>query len=65
MIKFLKANKNAHGTTYIFLINGLEKHVPENALKKHPGCYEALPQTYKTQVSQNKQWLSDFTKIHD
>jgi hypothetical protein len=51
--------KNAEGATvYVFVVNGLEKEVRENALKQHPGCYEALPASAKAKIAANRAWLS-------
>jgi hypothetical protein len=39
-------------------VNGMEKEVREQALKQHPGCYEALPASVKAKIAANRAWLS-------
>lgn len=59
MIRYIGTRKNAEGATvYVFVVNGLEKEVREQALKRHPGCYEALPASVKTRIAANRAWLS-------
>ena len=41
-----------------FVVNGLQKEVRENALKQHPGCYEALPAAAKAKIQANRAWAS-------
>jgi hypothetical protein len=51
--------KNAEGANvYVFVVNGMQKEVREHALKKHPGCYDALPASTKAQIAANRAWLS-------
>lgn len=51
--------KNTEGATvYVFVVNGLEKEVRENALKQHPGCFEALPASTKAKIAADRAWLS-------
>jgi hypothetical protein len=50
---------NAEGASvYVFIVNGMQKEVREHALKRHPGCYEALPEPVKAQIAANRAWLS-------
>lgn len=59
MIKYIGTRKTSEGgTLYVFLINGLQKEVRENALKQYPGCYDALPATAKAKISANRAWMS-------
>lgn len=59
VIRYMGTRKNAEGASvYIFIVNGLEKEVRENALKQHPGCYEALPASVKSKIAANRAWLS-------
>jgi hypothetical protein len=59
MIRYIGTQKNIEGATvYVFVVNGLQKEVRENALKQHPGCYEALPASAKAQIAANRSWLS-------
>jgi hypothetical protein len=52
-------HKNAEGATvYVFIVNGMQKEIREQALKQHPGCYEALPASAKAQIDANRAWLS-------
>jgi hypothetical protein len=51
--------KNAEGViVYVFIVNGMQKEIREQALKKHPGCYDALPAAAKAQIAANREWLS-------
>jgi hypothetical protein len=51
--------KNAEGViVYVFLVNGMHKEIREQALKQHPGCYDALPAAAKAQIAANREWLS-------
>lgn len=51
MIKYMGTHRNAEGmTVYAFLVNGVAKDVPEDALKTVPGFYEALPATVQAQI---------------
>lgn len=59
MIRYMGTKNTDDGSVlYIFLINGLQKEIRENALKQYPGCYEALPATAKARISANRSWLS-------
>ena len=59
MIRYMGTKKNTDGATvYVFVINGLEKEVREANLKRHPGCYEALPASAKARIAANRNWLS-------
>jgi len=59
VIRYLGTRKNAEGApVYVFIVNGLEKEVREHSLKQHPGCYEALPASVKSQIAANRAWLS-------
>ena len=59
MIRYMGTRKNGEGATvYVFVVNGLQKEVRENALKQHPGCFEALPAATKAQIAANRSWLS-------
>ncbi|MCS0808746.1 hypothetical protein NX774_12520 [Massilia agilis] len=59
MIRYMGTRKNAEGVTvYVFVVNGMQKEVRENALKQHPGCYDALPAATKAQIASNRNWLS-------
>jgi len=59
MIKYIGTRKTSEGgTLYVFLINGLQKEVRENALKQYPGCYDALPAAAKAKISANRAWMS-------
>jgi hypothetical protein len=51
--------KNAEGVTvYVFIVNGMQKEIREQALKQHPGCFDALPAAAKAQIAANREWLS-------
>jgi hypothetical protein len=43
---------------YVFIVNGMQKEIREQALKQHPGCFEALPASAKAQIAANRAWLS-------
>ncbi len=59
MIRYMGTRKNGEGATvYVFVVNGLQKEVRENALKQHPGCFEALPAATKAKIAANRSWLS-------
>lgn len=59
MIKYMGTRKSGEGViVYVFVVNGLQKEVRENALKRHPGCYEALPEATKAKIAAHRQWLS-------
>lgn len=59
MIRYMGTKRKTEGTTvYVFVINGLEKEVREGDLKRHPGCYEALPASAKARIAANRSWLS-------
>ncbi|MFL6673921.1 MAG: hypothetical protein ACJ8LG_11605 [Massilia sp.] len=59
MIRYMGTRKNADGANiYVFIVNGMQKEVREHALKQHPGCYEALPESAKAQIAANRAWLS-------
>lgn len=59
MIRYMGTRKNMEGATvYVFVINGLQKEVRENALKQYPGCYEALPSSTKAKITANRNWMS-------
>ncbi|MES2295622.1 MAG: hypothetical protein V4582_01480 [Pseudomonadota bacterium] len=59
MIRYMGTRKNEEGATvYVFVINGLQKEVRENALKLHPGCYDALPPATKAKITENRKWMS-------
>ena len=59
LIRYMGTRKNAEGVTvYVFIVNGMQKEVRENALKQHPGCYDALPASAKAQIAENRRWLS-------
>lgn len=59
MIRYMGTRKNAEGATvYVFVINGLQKEVRENALKQYPGCYDALPASTKAKIVANRNWMS-------
>jgi hypothetical protein len=59
MIRYLGTRKTTEGATvYVFVINGLQKEVRESALKRHPGCYEALPAAAKDKIAANRKWMS-------
>ena len=59
MIRYMGTRKNGEGATvYVFVVNGLQKEVRENAFKQHPGCFEALPATTKAKIAANRSWLS-------
>lgn len=59
MIRYMGTRKNGQGAdVYVFVVNGLEKEVRENALKQHPGCYDALPASVKAKIAANRAWLS-------
>jgi hypothetical protein len=59
VIRYMGTHKNAEGATvYVFIVNGMQKEIRENALKQHPGCYDALPATAKAQIAANRAWLS-------
>jgi hypothetical protein len=59
VIRYMGTRKNREGAiVYVFIVNGLEKEVRENALKQHPGCYEALPASAKAKIAANRNWLS-------
>jgi hypothetical protein len=59
VIRYMGTRKNAEGAAvYIFVVNGMEKEVREQALKQHPGCYEALPASVKAKIAANRAWLS-------
>jgi hypothetical protein len=59
VIRYMGTRKNAEGASvYIFVVNGMEKEVREQALKQHPGCYEALPASVKAKIAANRAWLS-------
>ena len=60
MIKYMGTRKTPEGaTTYVFVINGAQKEVRESALKQHPGCFEALPQSVKQKIEANRRWMSN------
>lgn len=51
--------QNGEGAAvYVFIVNGMQKEVREQALKQHPGCYEALPAAVKARIAANRAWLS-------
>lgn len=59
MIRYMGTRKNEEGApVYVFIVNGLEKEVREHSLKRHPGCYEALPAAVKARIAANRDWLS-------
>lgn len=59
MIRYMGTKKNMEGATvYVFVVNGLQKEIREAALKKHPGCYEALPASAKAKIAANRNWMS-------
>lgn len=59
MIRYMGTRKNPEGATvYVFVVNGLQKEIRENALKQHPGCYEALPAAAKAKIAENRSWMS-------
>ena len=59
MIRYMGTRKGSDGATgYVFVVNGLQKEVRENALKQHPGCYEALPAAAKAKIQANRAWAS-------
>lgn len=59
MIRYMGTKKNMEGATvYVFVINGLQKEIRENALKQHPGCYDVLPASAKAKIAANRQWMS-------
>ena len=59
MIRYMGTRTNAEGASvYVFIVNGMQKEVREHALKRHPGCYEALPEPVKAQIAANRAWLS-------
>jgi hypothetical protein len=59
VIRYMGTRKNAEGATvYVFIVNGMQKEIREHALKQHPGCYDALPDTTKALIAANRDWLS-------
>jgi hypothetical protein len=59
VIRYMGTRKTAEGATvYVFVVNGMQKEIREQALKQHPGCYEALPEAAKAQIAANRAWLS-------
>jgi hypothetical protein len=59
VIRYMGTRKNAEGATvYVFVVNGMQKEIREQALKQHPGCYDALPAAAKAQIAANRDWLS-------
>ncbi|WP_317204023.1 hypothetical protein [Janthinobacterium sp.] len=59
MIKYMGSRKNADGAVlYLFLVNGAQKELRQDALKRHPGCYEALPAAAKALIDANRSWIS-------
>jgi len=59
VIRYVGTRKNTEGVSvYVFIVNGLEKEVREQALKQHPGCFEALPASVKAKIAANRAWLS-------
>jgi hypothetical protein len=59
VIRYMGTRKNTEGATvYVFVVNGMQKEVRENALKQHPGCFEALPASAKAKIAANRAWLS-------
>ena len=50
------------GDLFILATDGVYEHVTSSeiidALKQHPGCYEALPAAARAQIAANRQWLS-------
>ncbi len=59
MIRYMGTRKTPEGnTTYVFVVNGLQKEIKESQLKLHPGCYEALPASVKAKIAANRNWMS-------
>ncbi|CUI08076.1 hypothetical protein LXA47_05770 [Massilia sp. P8910] len=59
MIRYMGTRQNDDGAiVYVFIINGLQKEIRENALKQYPGCYELLPAAAKQKIAANRNWLS-------
>jgi len=59
MIRYMGTKKNMEGATvYVFVINGAQKEIRENALKQYPGCYDALPASAKAQITANRNWMA-------
>lgn len=59
MIKYLGAKKGSDGLTiHSFIINGAQREIPEAALKKYPGCAQALSSAAKQKIAADKAWLS-------
>lgn len=59
MIRYMGTRKNEEGAiVYVFIVNGLHKEVRENALKQHPGCFEALPASAKAKIAANRSWIA-------
>ncbi len=58
LIKYMGTRKTMEGNTaYVFVINGRQTEVKESNLKQHPGCYEALPASVKTKITENRKWI--------
>lgn len=59
MIRYMGTKQSTEGATvYVFVVNGLGKEVREADLKRHPGCYEALPASAKAKIAANRNWLA-------
>ena len=59
MIRYMGTRKGGDGAkVYVFVVNGLQKEVREHELKRHPGCFEVLPDTVKATIEANRKWLS-------
>ena len=59
MIRYMGTRKNMEGATvYVFVVNGYQKEVRENAFKQHPGCFQALPAATQAKIEANRNWMS-------
>ncbi len=59
MIRYMGSKKNQAGlTVYVFVVNGFQKEVREDAFKQHPGCFEILPASTKAKITANRAWMS-------